>query len=349
MTDGRPRDVLVLRALHLGDVLRAIPAFRAMRSAWPDARIRLIGLPWSRALVPRLPGYLDDVVAFPGWPGVPETRFEAARTLGFLSAASRTPADLAIQMHGSGVQTNAFVALLGAKRTAGTFVPGTHRPDPATYVPLDERASEVRRCLAVLEPLGVRPAGEHLELRVLDADRRAADALLDRVAASATLRAGFAVVHAGGRSARRWPAARFAAVADDLARDLPVVLTGTADERDVAAEIIARMRRPAIDLVGTTPMGAMFALVDRARVVVCNDTGISHVADALDVPSVVLFTSSDPSRWAPTDRPLHRALAGDAVDPRDVARHARDAARDRPDPGAEAASVPVSRRRGSAR
>ena len=323
MSDA-PHDVLVLRALQLGDLLTAVPAFRAMRRAWPAATIRLIGLPWSRALVDRLPGYLDDVLPFPGWPGIPETAFDAARTVGFLREVNRTPADLAVQLHGSGVRTNAFIEMLGARRTAGTSVPGAHRPDAATFVTLDEGAPEVERCLAVVEALGVRPAGAHLELQVLDRDEHEADAVLDRAGVRGPGDRAFAIVHAGGRSARRWPAVRFAAVADALARDLDVVLTGTDDERAVADEVVARMRRPAIDVVGATSIGALFALAGRARVVVCNDTGVSHVADALGVPSVVLFTTSEPERWAPADGDSHRVVRADAARASDVIALARE-------------------------
>jgi ADP-heptose:LPS heptosyltransferase len=214
--------------------------------------------------------------------------------------------------------------MLGARRTAGTYVPGACRPDPQTFIALDERASEVTRCLAVLASLGVPPAGEELELHPLERDHRQATALLERAGASGALADGYAIVHAGGRSARRWPPARFAAVADALSRDIPIVLTGTPDERDAADTVLDRMRRPAVDVVGSTSMAAMFALVARARVVVCNDTGISHVADALGVPSVVLYTSADPARWAPSDRDLHRMVAADANDANAVVSRARE-------------------------
>ena len=69
------------------------------------------------------------------------------------------------------------------------------------------------------------------------------------------------------------------------------------------------MREPALDLAGPTTLGALGAVVARARLVVCNDTGISHIAAATSTPSVVIACGSDPRRWAPLNRELHRVLA----------------------------------------
>ncbi len=309
--DGTPRRVQVLRALQLGDLLLAVPAFRAMRRAWPRARIELIALPWTRALVERLSGYVDDVVEFPGWPGVPERDVDAARIVRFLAESNADPADLAIQLHGSGTVTNAFVALLGARATAGRFEPGSFVPDPETFVPFDDRVSERRGALDVLRAVGVPQAGDRLELRVLDRDRNE----VARGPAGTLDRKRYAIVHPGSSTpARRWPADRFAAVADAVAEHLPVVLTGTDAERDAVDATIAAMRRPAIDLAGQTSLGGLFALVEAAALVVSNDTGVAHVADAVATPSIVVFTVADPARWGPLDRELHRVVVRTRTD-----------------------------------
>jgi len=53
-------------------------------------------------------------------------------------------------------------------------------------------------------------------------------------------------------------------------------------------------------------------LLSRATLTVCNDTGVSHLAVALKVPSVVVFSTSDTRRWAPLDRRRHRAVSDPA-------------------------------------
>jgi ADP-heptose:LPS heptosyltransferase len=69
------------------------------------------------------------------------------------------------------------------------------------------------------------------------------------------------------------------------------------------------MRVDAEDLTGETTLGALAALVARVPLVVCNDTGLSHVAAALRTPSVVVACGSDTARWAPADGVRHRVLA----------------------------------------
>jgi ADP-heptose:LPS heptosyltransferase len=87
-----------------------------------------------------------------------------------------------------------------------------------------------------------------------------------------------------------------------------IVLTGTPGEAELVAGLARRMRAPAIDLCGRTTLWTLGALLERAEFVLCNDTGISHVAAALARPSVVVSSGSDVSRWAPLHRGLHEVL-----------------------------------------
>ena len=109
---------------------------------------------------------------------------------------------------------------------------------------------------------------------------------------------------------RRWPPERFAAVADALAGDgFQIVLTGAAGEAPLTMAVRAAMRAPAVDLAGKTGLGSLGVLLRGAALLVCNDTGVSHIAAALRLPSVVIASGSDPARWAPIDGERHRVLA----------------------------------------
>jgi ADP-heptose:LPS heptosyltransferase len=318
---GAVREIAVLRTLALGDLLCAVPFLRALRHRFPDARISLIALPWARAFVERFDAYVDTLVPFPGWPGIPEVPYDSGRTLDFLRAAQARPVDLAIQAHGSGVDINAFVALLGAGRSAGYVLPGRVAPD-GTWIEYPGRLPEVRRHLRLAAALDCAPgdvADARLEWPVREADLVALDDALSGVPTGLRPQnAGYAVVHPGASDpVRRWPPSRFAAVADHLVHSgLPVVLTGSATETTVTARVRAAMTTRALDLAGRTSLGALGALLAGARLVVTNDTGVGHLADAVGTPSVRIFRASEPARWAALDRSRHVALVPPDLDRR---------------------------------
>lgn len=295
--------IAVFRALQLGDLLCAVPALRALRTAHPGASIALVGLPWARELAVRLSRYLDGFVEFPGFPGLPERAPDRAALPEFLDRMNRAGFDLVLQMHGDGRLTNPLVVLMGARETGGYCRAGRYCPNRENYLEWRDDEHEIHRWLRLVEHLGAPAKGTHLEFPLAPPDWRELEALR-----LANLR--YAVVHPGAQLAsRRWPAERFAEVADQLALDgFHVVLTGTLQEASLVRRVMHAMRAPAIDLSGRTSLGGLAAVVARARLVVCNDTGLSHVAAATGTPSVVIASGSDPARWAPLDRNLHTVL-----------------------------------------
>ena len=303
-----PRRIAVFRALQLGDMLCAVPALRSLRAAYPDTEITLIGLPWARAFVSRFDRYLDAFIEFPGFPGLPEQRMLVRRFPSFLHDVQRRHFDLVLQMHGSGRVTNSIVALFDARRYAGFRDVNGECPDARTlFLEWPARGAEVRRLLRLMTFLGIAPHGEHLEFPIREEDRaelRALPAVRELVPGE------YVCMHAGARNpVKRWPPSCFAAVADALTdAGLRVVLTGTTEEAPITRAVVAAMRAPAIDVAGPMRLGALAALMRDARLVICNDTGVSHLAAALAVPSVVIFIAADPDRWAPLDAERHRAL-----------------------------------------
>jgi ADP-heptose:LPS heptosyltransferase len=300
--------IAIVRALHLGDMLCAVPALRALRAGYPDAHISLIGLPWARELAGRLPDYIDEFEEFPSFPGIPERPLEPRLIWKCLQRAQRTPFDLAVQLHGSGSHINEFVALLGARRTAGFTLPNDVVLDGGCFVPWPEQGTEVERLLAVPRALGCPECGTELELDVYEEDRAAAW----RALAEAGVRESetYVCVHPGARfPSRRWPVERFAASADAIAASgLRIVLTGTLEETAITRAVRDAMRTSCVDLTARLTLGTLAAVVEGAALVLCNDTGMSHVAAAVGTRSVVVASGSEVARWAPAAWERHRVL-----------------------------------------
>ncbi|RPI24763.1 MAG: lipopolysaccharide heptosyltransferase family protein, partial [Acidobacteria bacterium] len=237
---GFPKTVAVFRALQLGDLLCAVPAFRALRHAWPKATIALVGLPWAASFVTRFRNYFDSFQEFPGWEGIPECGYDPARMERF--RRSRTSHDLVIQLHGNGSVTNQFLPLLGPRFMAGFFARGQPCPDRARFIPYPEGEHEIRRLLQLLEHLGIPLKGEHLEFPLSPADEREAAELQE----AGKLPTGqFVCLHVGARDPRRrWPIEKFLEVGKGLvARGFRVVLTGTAEEAGQAGWLAERLGR----------------------------------------------------------------------------------------------------------
>jgi ADP-heptose:LPS heptosyltransferase len=311
-----PRTIAIFRALHLGDLLCSVPAFRALRAAFPVATISLIGLPWAKAFVDRFSNYLDEFIEFPGYPGLPEQEPEYTRLTEFLAAMRTRRFDCLIQMQGDGSYVNDLIRVCGADHTWGFAQASADGAVPDEFIPYPTDCSEIRRHLRLLEHVGVPRQGDHLEFPLTTQDESDFDALPQ----AAWLEPGsFVCIHPGGRGpSRRWNLERFVQVACGLAdRDLRIAVTGVPEEAPLAEELL-RAVPTAINLAGRTTLGSLGILLSRASLLIANDTGVSHVAAALGTPSVILSVGSDPIRWNPLDRARHRVFAGAATGPEEV-------------------------------
>lgn len=270
---------LVLRALGLGDLLAGVPALRALRRALPEHRIVLAAPEVLRPLV-ELVHAVDDLL--------PTGELEPVTWTG-------PPPDVAVDLHGNGPASKRLLEALEPRRLvafAGPGGDGRFVDGPTWDADEHERS---RWCRLVEDAFGV--TSDPTDLRLADPDRE-------------PLRTGAVVVHVGAASAsRRWPEDRFAQVARAVhARGFRVLLTGSAAEVPVMEQVQGAAGLPATAVARGTDLLDLAALVSRAALVLCGDTGMAHLASAYATPSVVMFGPTPPHRWGPPPDGPHDVL-----------------------------------------
>ncbi len=296
---GGLRAIAVLRANAMGDYLVAEPALAALRAAAPRAAITLLGGDFAAAALPGRPGPVDEVVLMPHMTGLREPPDGQApdqrEAVAFFEQMRQREFDLAIQLHGGGRNSNPVVLALGAGFTAG--LQAFDAPPLDCSISYQYWANEVLRYLEVVGALGAPPVRVHPHFVALESDIAASETVVPRAAEP------LVVLHPGATDPRRrWPAAHFAQVADVLTgRGALVCLVGSAPEVGPVADA----SRDALALTDLT-FSQLVGLLTRARLLVGNDSGPRHLADALGTPTVGVYWCGNMISTAPVGRAQHR-------------------------------------------
>jgi ADP-heptose:LPS heptosyltransferase len=307
---GPIEKIAVLRANALGDYVMTLPALTALKKAYPEAELVLLGTPMHAELLANRPGPVDRVEVVPEIVGLwaPSGREDAAETERFFERMRNEEFDLAVQLHGGGKFSNPFVNSLGAKTTIGLQA---FDADPVERsIPYVYYHHEILRFLEVVGLVGADPVGLSPELIVTDQDRERVDDILgDDVRP-------LVVLHPGASDSRRhWPASRFAQVADALAAEgARVLVTGTKSERDLAQRIVDLATCGVESLAGSLDLSALVGLLERAVLVVSNDTGPRHLAEAVGTATVSIYWCGNLINAGPLARARHRAHVSWQID-----------------------------------
>ncbi|PLK42483.1 glycosyltransferase family 9 protein [Emticicia sp. TH156] len=298
------KKIAILRALQLGDLLCSVPAFRALRHAYPAAEITLLGLPWAAAFVDRFSMYIDKFVHFPGYEGLPEQAFDQDKWATFMQLMKEKRFDLVLQMQGKGTIVNEMLQAMSLPLVSG-FHCDESTVNSDLFVKYPEGISEIDRHLALMQHLEIPLHGKGLEFPVYAADMAEWENKILPL-----LPEKYVCVHAGSRGEwRQWPTPYFALVADYCAEHgYEVVITGTKEESPITQQVIYFMKNQPIDMTGKTSLGTIGLLIKNASILISNCTGVSHIASATRTPSVVISMDGEPERWAPLDKAIHRVI-----------------------------------------
>ncbi|CAN5695330.1 lipopolysaccharide heptosyltransferase II [soil metagenome] len=305
--------ILILQLKRIGDLILTTPAMRALREAYPSAKITLLADASCRSLLETMPvdewlvnektkGLLPSVVD-------KDRKDQSLSQLGFDWCLDFTGSDRSTWFtFASNAPNRATFARFGKKmlkRMAySQFVDSSvrHRHTADHYTDL-------------LKALEIEREGVPLDLRVPDG---ANDAVV-RLLAEEKVPRPFAVIHAGtARPEKYWLPERWAEVAEYLhnKHHLGIVLTGSKDaaEQEHLAKIRAVIKVPVSDLSARTNLTALAALIAKATIFCGVDTAAMHLADAVGTPTLALFGITNPFHWRPRQT-RSIVLRADTVEP----------------------------------
>jgi ADP-heptose:LPS heptosyltransferase len=305
------RKIGIFRALYLGDMLCIVPFVRALRAAYPDAIIVLIGIPWEKEFVKRFSKYFNNFIEFPGWPGLPEQEPNQEKIVQFLELVRSLQLDLLIQMQGNGIITNSMCMLWGAKNVCGLRRENQYCADEKLFPISEDDDHEVLRFLKLADALQIPKQGKNLEFPFFDHELEEFEVIKETLGINSKQ---YICLHAGARDVRRrWSIDNFAFVANELAsRGYTILLTGSLQEKTLLDDLEGKINYPVVNIInrlGDVGLGALALIIKHSGMLISNDTGVSHIASALKVPSVIIFSPySSIERWAPLNRSLHHLI-----------------------------------------
>jgi lipopolysaccharide heptosyltransferase II len=309
----KARRVLAVRLDALGDVVMTTAAFRAIRATLPTVHLALLTSPAAAPLGRLLPE-IDETIAYDApWMKATGLRSDARPDIEIIerlraerfdgaiifTVHTQNPLPAALLCHFAGIPLRLAHCRENPYQLLSDWIPEPEPDEPLRH--------EVRRQLDLVAAAGFEARDEHLSVRVPDtASRRVRDRLgelgIGRIAP-------WAVIHAGASApSRRYPAERFAGVAERLARDhgWHIVFTGSADEAPLINAIRASMESPSISLAGSLELDELVALLAVAPLLISNNTGPVHLAAAVGTPVVDLYalTNFQHTPWAVPARVL---------------------------------------------
>ncbi len=297
------RKIAVARVNALGDFLFTVPALEALRAAYPQAEIVLLGKAWHASFLARRTTPIDRVVVVPPCRGVgadPDIEENPAELERFFQSMVQERFDLAIQMHGGGRYSNPFTRRLGARVTIGLQTPDAL---PLDYtMPYIYYQHEIVRYLELVALVGATTSVLEPHIAVHQDDLAESARLVpydDRP---------LVALHPGASDPkRRWSPDRFAVVGNALVEaGARVVITGIAEERELTAAVMQHMEGKAQDLGGMLSLGGLTGLLTRCRVLVANDTGPLHLASAVGTATVGVYWCNNLIIAGPMMQTWHR-------------------------------------------
>jgi heptosyltransferase-2 len=293
------KNILVRGTNWVGDAVMGLPALAAIRRNFPEARITVLAKPWVRGVYAHCPD-IDGIMTFDQQSGFISSRYRMIRQL------RDQQFDLAILLQ------NAFAAALitflaGIPCRVGYNTDGrswllTHKVIMSEEI---RKVHQVHYYLGMVESLGWKAKDPTPRLSVSDLEKEKAVRFLAARDVRGYRESDFLLGFNPGAffgSAKRWFPANYAAVADRAAKQYGAkcIIFGSTQDLPAAREMASLMQSsPPILAAGETSLEEVPGLLSLCSLLITNDSGLMHMAAALEVPVIAIFGSTDPRTTSP--------------------------------------------------
>jgi len=293
-------NILVLRYRFIGDTILTVPFLRNLRKAHPGARIDLVVAPYSSDVLRGIP-YVDGFIVY----DPPTIHADSGGRHRTLLSKARFVADLRKRRYDKAYvlkrsfSSAAIAFLSGARERIGFDTEGRGFL-LSKRVPYRHDQHEVLNFLDALRADGVPVVDDHLEAWLSPEETAYAGGFLAERGVAPGDR--LVAIHPFcANQTRAWHEDGFVATANALQErsGVRILLLGGTRDREMAGRIAKGIRPDPVMAVGETDLRQSMALLSKCDLLICNDSGIMHLAAALDLPLIALFGPQSPVKFGP--------------------------------------------------
>lgn len=314
---GNPKNILVIRLDHIGDVLFATPALKMLRERFKGSKITVLAATWSKGILENNPN-IDQIIVYDApW----FNRDKSQSNISFFGMAKKLKKenfDLGIDLRGD-FRNIALMYFGGVKYRVGYGITGGGFLLSKKIEYIDDK-HEIQHNIDILEQIAPGISAGRItkpEFFTRKEDETfASQFLFENGIINGDKIIG---IHPGaGSQAKLWSEEKFAQVISLLSKSAKIIVFASEKEKKLVDSIISLSQSDCVNAAGKTTLGQMAAIIKKCGLFIGTDSGPAHIAAAVGTPIISIFSgTNDPAQWAPVGDKV-TVLKMDTTQPKDI-------------------------------
>ena len=276
------KQILVITLSNLGDIILTTPVVEALSKEFPEASLDVMVSPVGEDIF-KSHRRVSECVIY-------DKKATPLQKFKFFLTLRRKKYDLVVDL-----RNTILTLLLGAKYNTGPFKRG-----------LKKQMHKKDVHLHWLQVIGIDTSGASFHIPVENADGKYVDSLLSELGGKP-----FIVVSPGAKShVKRWPLKNFAKLCDMIKNDLGIeaILIGNEFDKIVVERILFYTKSKPLNFIEKTNVRQLAYLIEKAKLLITNDSAPMHIASAVDTPVLAFFGPTDEKKYGPATKTKSKVL-----------------------------------------